>query len=144
MKRRGRGDRLKALQRLKEIREDQAKAEVVRANQEVDEAGRQVLDQREVTAKAGDLPHMTMPPAMIRALQIAGWASVEQLKLAEEEYERTVERREVARRNLTEAAIGRRSIEKLAQRREQEAVARRREAADRAMDELYLLSRRRP
>lgn len=142
-----RKDRLASLLRLKEIREDQAKAEVARANQAEKQAVDEVAQARQRATDAMDvLDHpddegSSMPVALVRALQIAGWASAEQLQLAEQEYERTVERRNESQRQLQQAAIGRRSIEKLAKRREAEAVAARRDAADRAMDELYLLSR---
>lgn len=143
-----RRDRLASLLRLKEIREDQAKAEVARANRAIEDAARTVDEAKEQSIAAvlpleGNAMMTTMPVALVRTLQLAGWASVEELRLAEEEYERTVERRTESHRNLRDAAIGRRSIEKLAQRRQAEAVVRRRDAADRAMDEMYLLSRER-
>ncbi len=137
----GRGDRLSSLLRLKEIREDQARAEAARAAQASTAAHDEVGAARERAHEAADLPRTAMPPAMVRALQLAGWASAEQLDLAEQEYERTLERRAESHRTLQDAAIGRRSIEKLAHRREADAIAARREAAGRAMDELYLLSR---
>ncbi len=139
----GRGDRLSSLQRLKEIREDQAKAEVARAEQARVEAEQEVAEAAEELEQAAQLPGDAMPPAMLVALKLAGWASAEHLRLAEDEYERTLERRSEAHRSLKDAAIGRRSIEKLANRREADAIAQRRDAAARAMDELYLLSRAR-
>lgn len=145
-----RKDRLASLLRLREIREDQAKAEVARARR-AEQGARNHADEARVRSIEALQPlegHMadedaggTLPPTMVRALQLAGWASAEQLELAEEEYERTVERRAEAQRKVRDAAIGRRSIEKLAKRRQADEVARRRDAADRAMDELYLLSR---
>lgn len=135
-----RRDPLETVHRLRRIREQQAQAELARASADADAAQEGVAARRqELTAAATDMP-TTLPATLLRSLHLRGLASVENLVLAEAEWERAVQRQRDATRRVVQAAADRRSVEKLAQRREAEALAVRAAAAERALDELHLIT----
>ena len=133
-------DRLDAVRRVRKIREDQARAKKAEADREVDQADDARTERERELDAVSDLPSHAMPPALLLALKLQGLASSELLQLAEEEYERALDRSRDAQKRLQEAAVARRSIERLAQRREAEAVALRRAASERALDALVVTS----
>jgi flagellar biosynthesis chaperone FliJ len=133
-----RRDRFDVVARLRRIREDQARAEVGRADADVraaEDAVARARDGRRVPV----LPPEPLPAAMLRALHLTGIRSRELLDLATEEHERTVARRRESVSDLQRAAVARRSVERLAQRRTAEAISARAAAAERALDDLVLL-----
>jgi len=138
-----RRNRVQSLLRLREIREERAQAQLARARAEEAMAKQTQLARREEAERAVMLPGSEMSVTLLRSLQLAGLATAENLELAKQEWERTVDRRNTASKRLQEATVGRRAMEKLAARREADVIAKRREAADRMLDELYLLSRSR-
>lgn len=138
MKRRS---RLEAVQRVRKIREDQARAEAARARLERERAAAEVDQRQTELEEVARLPlaARSLPPLLLTALYLQGLASNDLLELATDEHERTVDRQRQATKRVKDAAIKRRSIERLANRREAEAIAASRAAAERAMDELMVL-----
>jgi flagellar export protein FliJ len=131
---------LRRLLRLREIREDQARAVLAGASQASRAAG-DLLDARteEYEARPG-LPEI-LSPAELRGLMLQGARSHEVMAAAAEAYDRALGQTEVARQGWSAASSELRSAEKLDLRRRRESERTAQAAAERALDELVLTLR---
>ncbi|MEA2532884.1 MAG: hypothetical protein QOJ93_695 [Actinomycetota bacterium] len=131
---------LRRLLRLREIREDQARAALAGASR-VSGAAAELLEVRteEYESRPG-LPEM-LSPTELRGLMLQGVRSHELMSAAAEVYDRALGQTEVARRGWSAASSELRSAEKLDQRRRREADRTAQAAAERALDELVLTLR---
>ncbi len=135
-------DRLGTVIRLRKLEEDRARAHLVEAEHAV-AASEEEMAQRRQELDDLQSPADSLPPKLLFAFFLQGMRSSELLAEAEAEYERNLEYRISARRELTDRRGRRRSVERLSERRTAEALAQARIAADLAMDELVLLMRAR-
>lgn len=135
-------NRLSVLQRLRAIEERRAQADAARAQR----------DARRAEARVGDARHHyeTRPaademlgPVQLRALQLMGTGALEVLQEAVVARDDADEVRRGAQDALSLAAVRRKSVERLAERRMVEAARVAQAAADRALDELMILRRAR-
>lgn len=130
--------RLDAVQRLRKVQEDRARAELSRADEAVRDAGDELAARRDAANARQQIP-TPLPPKILFALHLQGLASHENLMAASREYEHTLDVRRDRQRDLRDATVRRRSVEKLAERREQENLARIRASAELALDELVVI-----
>jgi flagellar export protein FliJ len=131
---------LRRLLRLREIREDQARAALGEASR-ASGAAAEALEARteEHEARPG-FPEI-LSPAELRGLMLQGVRSHEVMTAAAEVYDRALGQTEVARRGWSAASSELRSAEKLDQRRRRESDRTAQAAAERALDELVLTLR---
>jgi flagellar biosynthesis chaperone FliJ len=131
---------LRRLLRLREIREDQARAALAGASQASRAAG-ELLDARtdEHNGRPG-LPEI-LSPAELRGLMLQGVRSHEVMAAAADAYDRALGQTDVARRGWSAASSELRSAEKLDLRRRRESERTAQAAAERALDELVLTLR---
>lgn len=132
-------ERLTSILRVRRITEDTARADLARAQRDEAEAERLLAERRRRAAQTEPPASAPLPAEVLRSMHLRGMREQEQIRLAEQEHARNVERRREALRELQQASVERRSLEKLVQRRSAEAIAARRAAADRALDEMVTL-----
>ncbi len=137
-----RRDRMEVVARVMRLREDRARAEDVRAQRAEAAAGERVEDARGNIA--GQLPTRgsTLPPVQLLSLHLRGIRATELIELAEEEHERSVHEHRQASRALRRANRERQSVERLAERRQQQAAIAARIRAERSLDEMAVLRRK--
>jgi flagellar export protein FliJ len=134
------GGPLRRLLRVREIREEQARATLSLANRAATEAQGRLRDrEREYDGLPG-LP-ATLNPAQLRGLMLQGVAAHDLVHRASDEYLSALGQVEDARAGWSSASADLKSAEKLENRRrlEYERVAR--SAAERALDEMVLTMR---
>jgi flagellar export protein FliJ len=131
---------LRRLLRLREIREDQARATLAGASRAAGAAaGVLEVATEEHEARPG-LP-VKLSPTELRGLMLQGVRSHELMTAAAEAYSQALGHAEVARRGWSAASSELRSAEKLDQRRRRESEHFAQAAAERALDELVLTLR---
>lgn len=128
------------LLRLREIREEQARAAFGAATQASEQA-RAHLAEAEVAYQ--DRPGMpgVLSPAALRGLWLQGVRSHELVAAAGEAYQASLVHAGEARSAWSSASSDLRSVEKLDQRRRADAEHLAQTAADRALDELVIILR---
>ena len=131
---------LRRLLRLREIREDQARAALAGASRSAGEAAQLLEARTEEHAARPGLPEM-LSPAELRGLTLQGVRSYELVTAAAEVYDQALGLADVARRGWSAASSELRSAEKLDQRRRRESDRTAQAAAERALDELVLTLR---
>ena len=82
-----------------------------------------------------------MEAARLRALQLSGIRSVEMMELARHEVRRAVDELDASTRRWSEASAGRKTAERLSDRRRADAAAVAMRASHKSLDELVSLLR---
>ncbi len=141
MSRRDREGRLAGVLRVRELAERRALGEAAAA-QRVAGAARQRLDARRRELNELTPPKRALTPLELRSLALRGLAQHDLVRDAESDVQLSEERHEELVRAWSLAAVQRRSVERLDERRSIEAALAARRAADRALDEIVLLRRR--
>jgi flagellar export protein FliJ len=131
---------LRRLLRLREIREDQARAALAGAARSAGAAAQLLEDRTEEHEARPGLPEM-LSPTELRGLMLQGVRSYELITAAAEVYDRALGQAEVARRGWSTASSELRSAETLDHRRRRESDRTAQAAAERALDELVLTLR---
>lgn len=136
-----RRDPLRTVLRLRSIRERQAEAEVAEHRRRVDEARAQ-LERRRAAVEERRAPELlAMEAARLRAVQLADGRSVELVELAREEVRRAVDDLDAATQRWSEASAGRKTAERLSDRRRADAAMVALRASHKSLDELVVLLR---
>ncbi|MEM9035313.1 MAG: flagellar FliJ family protein [Actinomycetota bacterium] len=136
-----RRDALKSVLRLRKIREQQAEAEVAEHRRKV-EAARAELQRRRAAVEEQRAPELqAMEAARLRALQLSGVRSVEMVELAREEVRKAVDELDAATQRWSSASAGRKTAERLSDRRRADAAAVALRASHKSLDELVMLLR---
>lgn len=130
--------RLAPFLRLLTIREDQANARVVEAANKARVAAGE-LAARQAAHLGRPVPRGHLTAAQILALRLQGMGSLEQIEAAQAELERRQEDESDANEARSVAAVRRKSVERVTQRRRDEAAQVAQAAARRSLDELAML-----
>ena len=129
-----------ALVRVRSIRERQARAELGRARGAQAEALAQLEEYRARFAGSPE-PPAVLTPLQLHALHLTGVRGQELLEEAAAAVERARRHAEKQAQRWREAEGERAAAEKLARRRREEAMRAARAAAERALDDLFLVLR---
>ena len=129
------GDRLEAVVRLRVIREQRARATVLKERLEQEEAVRKVHERRAALA-AVRMPGEEIRPATLRSMQLRGLAAGELLDSAAEEQRISTERLEDARRQWHRVVAERDATDELLKRRSEASAHLARMASERSLDRL--------
>lgn len=128
------------LVRLREIREEQARAALGAATRGATNA-KSALDAAAAEYEARPALPELLTPAELRGLMLQGVRSQELVQAAAEGYHNALAQTDEARRAWSAASSDLRSAEKLDQRRRREGEHLAQVAADRALDEMVLTLR---
>ncbi len=131
-------DRMRAVRRVREIRERQARAGVSRARATADRAQEEIAQRRrdEVMAMVDELTAIRL-----RAMQLSGVVAVELTEAARADARRADAEAEEATRRWAEASARSKSAERLADRRTADAAVVSMRASHKSLDELVMLMR---
>jgi flagellar export protein FliJ len=130
--------RLPVVQRLRALLERRALGAYAAAEREVAEAESGLAARR--TARLNrPMTSGPLSPLQLRALELSGVAAEDAVTAAAQATEDARERRDEAGTALTEAAMRRKAVERLHQRREADHARVAQEAAQRSLDELAVL-----
>lgn len=136
-----RRDPLRSVLRLRKIRERQAEAELAEHHQRV-EAARAELARRRSALDSHRAPElMAMEATRLRALQLSGVRSVEMVELARQEVRKAVDELDAATQRWSSASAGRKTAERLSDRRRADAAVVALRASHKSLDELVVLLR---
>ena len=136
------GDRLEAVMRLRVIREQRARAAVLKERLQQDEAVRRVHERRAALA-AVRMPGEEIRPATLRSMQLRGLAAGELLESAAEEQRIATERLEDARRQWHRVVADRDATDELLKRRSDAAAHLARMASELSLIHISEPTRRR-
>lgn len=134
-----RESRLRAVQRVREIRERQERARLAQADGEMRDAHESLEDRR--ARGVPQPPQERMSPLALRVLALQGVRSVELIEEAAAEYERTQMHRAEVHSDWSRASVAKKSVDRLEERQRTEAALQARQAAERSLDELVILRR---
>ncbi|MFV1989180.1 MAG: flagellar FliJ family protein [Acidimicrobiales bacterium] len=137
-----RRDPIKAVLRLRGIREKQHMAEVAKVNQKISDA-RERIQERRVEYQERPKPGPVVDPARLRALQLSGIRSNELLEMAIEELVKTEHELTEARQRWADASAKRKSAERLSDKRNSDAAAAAIRAGQQSLDDLVVTMWRR-
>jgi hypothetical protein len=135
-------DRLGVVLRLRALEERRAQAAAARAEQARRDAEAQVAARRGAYA-ARPVPLERLSPLHLRALELQGIGALDELQNAHVYLDDTTAERDRADEDRSAAAIRRKSVERLRDRRRDATVRAAQVAAQRSLDELSLLMRSR-
>lgn len=130
-----RDSRLDAVLRLRVVKEQRARAAMLKERLEQDEAIRRVHERRASLA-ALRMPSEEVRPAVLRSMQLRGIAATELLANAAEEQRIATERLEEARKHWQRLIAERDATDELMQKRATAAAHLARMAAERSLDRL--------
>lgn len=131
-------DRLQTVLRLRELVERQRLAERAAAEREARAAAEALDDARVAFADATVVPGTSLVPTQLGAMRLGTLAHGEAVEVAAEQVQGTVRESERTSERLVAAAVDRRSVERLRERREA-VIARAEDRRDaRRMDEVAL------
>ncbi|MEM9711743.1 MAG: flagellar FliJ family protein [Actinomycetota bacterium] len=136
-----RRDPLRTVLRLRRIREQQAEADVAEHRQKVEEARANLAERRARIEAERSVELVAMEAARMRALQLSGLRSVELVEQARDEVRRAVDELDASTRRWSEASAGRKTAERLSERRRTDAAAVAMRASHKSLDELVSLLR---
>jgi flagellar export protein FliJ len=136
-----RRDSLRTVLRLRRIREQQAEADLAEHRRRVDQARATLAERRQQVENERSAELVAMEAARMRALQLSGIRSVEMMELAREEVRRAVDELDASTRRWSKASAGRKTAERLSDRRHADAAAVAMRASHKSLDELVSLLR---
>jgi flagellar biosynthesis chaperone FliJ len=133
-------DRLRVVLRLRELEERRAQAAAARAELARREAEEQVESRRAAYA-ARPVPLDRLSPLHLRALELQGVGALDELQNAHVYLDDVTAERDRADGDRSVAAVRRKSVERLRDRRREATTRAAQVAAQRSLDELSLLMR---
>ncbi|MEO1062735.1 MAG: hypothetical protein AAFZ07_15075 [Actinomycetota bacterium] len=136
-----RRDPLETVLRLRRIREQQAEADVAEHQRRVEEARASLARRRQQVEDDRSAELVAMEAARLRALQLSGVRSVELMELAREEVRKAVDELDASTRRWSQASAGRKTAERLSDRRHADAAVVAVRAGHKSLDELVSLLR---
>lgn len=132
--------RVESVLRIRALAERLALGRLAQGREEARQADRLVAERRAV-ARSVVAPQPLLSPVQLRALRLQGMAAHELVTGALTLHEQAEARVAELQRAWSAASADRKSVERLAERRDAEAAAAANTAAQRALDELALLRR---